>query len=79
MSERMTVITLPGAGIGAGLADYGRIPAAKMIAMMRRYAEHQKQQAEAILAACDDDFRIETHVGTHVKHRREVIQEGKTA
>lgn len=79
MSDRMTSICLPSLRRGAGLAEYGRLPVAEMIAIIRRNAEHRKAEAEAILAAADTDFRVETYVGIHVQRKREILQEGGAA
>jgi len=78
MSIRMTSIHLPGLRRGAGIGELGRVPAAEMIAIIRRSAERHKEEAEAILAAADEDFHIETYLGVSVKRNREVIQEGLT-
>jgi hypothetical protein len=77
MSDRMTAIHLPSIGRGAGRAEYGRISAGEMIAIIRRSAEIQKAEAEAILAADDADFQIETYVGLHVRRKRVVIQQAR--
>lgn len=71
MSDRYTSIKLPGM---SGIADHGRRPRAEMIELIRRHAEREKAEAEAILAATDDQFQIETYVGVHVRKGREVIQ-----
>lgn len=72
----MTGITLPGHS-GSGFQDYGRKTVPEMIAALRRIAEHQKAEAEAILAASDDDFRVSTYIGSLVERNREVMQEGR--
>ena len=77
MSERMTSIDLPGV-FNSGWADYGRKTPAEMIAYMRRHAEDKKREAEAVLAAADADFRVETYRGIYVKRDREVLQAGLT-
>lgn len=74
MSERMTSIHLPTLRNGAGLAEYGRVEPEKMIAIIRRYAERQKNEAEAILAAKDEHFQVATYVGVHVQRKYEIIQ-----
>lgn len=79
MSERMTSIHLPNLPYHAGRAEWGRVPAAEMIAIIRRSAERDKEVAEAILAAADEDFHIETYLGVNVKRNREVIQDGLTS
>lgn len=76
MSERMTGIHLPGL-FGAGFADYGRKTVPEMIAQLRAKAEQEKRDAEAILAAADDDFRVTTYVGHLVQRNREVLQPGR--
>jgi hypothetical protein len=73
-SERMTSISLPGC-VGSGLADWGRKTPAEMIAQYRAYARHLREHADAVLAAPDDAFRVETYVGEYKRHRREVLQE----
>jgi hypothetical protein len=79
MSERMTSITLPGRPTGAGLADWGRRAVPEMIAQIRAKAAHDKAEAEAILAASDEDFRVDTYTGVHVQRNREVLQPGRKA
>lgn len=79
MSDRMTAVYLPSLPRGAGRAEYGRLPASEMIAIIRRSAELQKAEAEAILAADDADFQVETYVGLHAQRRREVIQLARAA
>jgi hypothetical protein len=77
MSDRMTSVHLPGLNAGSGLADWGRKTPAEMISLIREHAAHQKQQAEAILAASDDEFRVETYVGVYVRRSKIVLQEGR--
>ncbi|MFG1429365.1 hypothetical protein [Roseixanthobacter glucoisosaccharinicivorans] len=78
MSERMTSIHLPGSRGSGGYAEYGRCEPAEMISVIRARAAHMKEEAERILSAPDDAFRVETYVGVHVQRRREILQEGKT-
>jgi len=77
MSGRLTGIDLPGLGIGTGLADWGRKTPAEMIQKYREYARRNKEVAEAILAAADDDFRIDTYVGPLAMKDYVVLQEGR--
>jgi len=79
MSERMTAIYLPSLRQGAGWAECGRRSPNEMIDIIRGQAARQKAEAEAILAAADVDFRIETYVGVHVQKQLEVLQEGGAA
>lgn len=80
MSERMTGIQLRGnKAAGPGLAEWGRKTPAEMIARYRSYAQHQLEEAQAILAAADEDFHIDTYRGVNVQRDREVIQEGRKA
>ena len=78
MGERMTSVHLPGMRHGAGVAEYGRKTPAEMVAMLRKYAEANKAEAEQILAATDEEFRVETYTGVWVQRNREVLQEGRT-
>lgn len=79
MGERMTGIELRGnKAAGPGLAEWGRKTPAEMIELYRRYAAHQLAEAQAVLAASDEDFRVETYTGVHVHRNREVLQEGRT-
>lgn len=73
MSERRTTIEL---GTVGGMSDYGRKTPAEMIATYRRYAEAQLAEAQAVLAAPDDAFRVYTHTGVHCVRHIEVLQEG---
>ena len=78
MSERMTSIDLPGVS-GSGLADWGRLTADEMIGQIRRKAACDKRIADAILAAPDEAFQVETYLGPWVQRKREVIQEGRSS
>ncbi len=73
MSERMTTIELGKVG---GFRRHGRQAPAEMIATYRRYAEAQLAEAQAVLAAPDDAFRVYTHTGVHCVRHIEVLQEG---
>ena len=77
MSDRLTAIYLPSLRRGAGRAEYGRLTVSEMIAIIRRSAELQKAEAEAILAADDADFQVETYVGVHAQRQLEVIQQAR--
>lgn len=74
----MTSVHLPGMRSGAGIAEWGRKTPAEMIEMIRSYAASNKADAERILAAADDDFKVVTYVGAHVQKNRETLQEGMT-
>lgn len=73
--ERMTSIQLPGGGpgTGGGLGEWGRKTRAEMIAIYRKWAEHQKAEAERVLAAADADFICETYLGVNVMRNRERV------
>ena len=75
MSERLTAIELRSTR-DAGLAEWGLKTAPEMISLYRAYAEKMKRDAEIILAASDDDFRVQTYLGPHSQRNRVVIQEG---
>jgi len=71
MGERMTSISLPcNKAAGPGLAEWGRKTPAEMVERYRKYANHLLAEAQAILAASDEDFYIETHTGVWVKRGR---------
>lgn len=76
MSERLTSIRLLTHRF-AGWAEWGRKTPAEMIAAIRSHAQHQLAEAQAVLAAADEDFYIDTYRGVHVQRDREVLQEGK--
>lgn len=76
MTDRLTGIHLPGCDY-AGIAEWGRCSKDDMLALIRRQAETMKRQADAILDATDDDFRITTYLGPLAMRNIEVIQEGK--
>ena len=76
MAARMTSIELPGL-FGSGLAEWGRKTPAEMIERYRSYAQSQIDLYAAILAAPDEDYRIETYRGVHVQRDTEVLQEGR--
>lgn len=73
----MTSVHLPGMRNGAGYAVYGRSSAEEMIATIRTHAQSQFDEAKEILAASDEEFRVETYLGSWVQRNKEVIQEGR--
>jgi hypothetical protein len=73
VSDRMTSVCLPGI-FGSGIADWGKKTVPEMIAMLRKYAEHERAVAEAILAASDDQFLVETYTGVYVMRNKVVLQ-----
>lgn len=75
--KRMTSIGLPGLENGDGLADWDLKTPEEMIAMLRNYAARNKATAEAILAAADEDFRVETYTGVYVQRNRTILQKGR--
>ena len=77
MSERMTGIRLRNSkAAGSGLAEWGRKTPAHMVTRYRQYANSLIAEGQAILAAADADFHVETYTGVHVNRNREVLQEG---
>lgn len=77
MSERMTGIRLRNSkAAGSGLAERGRKTPAHMVDRYRQYANSLIAEGQAILAAADADFHVETYTGVHVNRNREVLQEG---
>lgn len=75
--SRMTGIELPGnKSAGPGLAEWGRKTPEEMIRRYRAYAAAQLAEAQAILSAPDEAFRVETYTGVHVQRNKEVLQEG---
>ncbi len=77
MSEIMTCVHLLGLPSGRGFADYGRRSVPEMVAYIRRHAAEMKRDAEAILAADDEDFRVTTYRGILVQRDAKVLQQGK--
>lgn len=75
MSDRMTAVNLPGVW-GASWAEWGRAEPAYMISAIRQRAKQELEWAQKVLAAADDDFRIETYLGPHARRNLEVLQEG---
>jgi hypothetical protein len=71
----MTSIDLPGVQ-GSAIADWGQKPISAMIKLIRAKARHDKEIADAVLAAPDRAFRVETHRGIHVRRGLVVLQQG---
>lgn len=67
MGERMTSVRLRGEQTGTGWAEYGRKTRSEMIAILRERARRDRELAERILAAPDEDFLVETYVGVIVQ------------
>lgn len=79
MSDKLTSIWLPGGPYALnGLSEWGDQDAPTMIAALRRYATSMRDAAEVVLAAADDDFRIEQGRGVHRRRDTKIIQEGRT-
>lgn len=67
-AQKMTRIRLPGLSGGAGLMDYGELSHAEMVEKIRDHARHNKANADAILAAADEDFEVVILRGVHVQY-----------
>ena len=76
MSEKMTVISLPGCD-WPGFMDYGEVNAAKLIADVQKHAANEIQQLQQVVDADLKDFRIELVRGKVVQRRIKIIQSGK--
>jgi hypothetical protein len=74
MSARMTSIRLPGFS-GSAVADWGRKTVPDMIKFIRSKAEHDRVVANAILAATDWDFFVETYEGVHIRRNKVTLQD----
>lgn len=70
MSDRMTSCRAPGV---AGLANYGLLSHAEMVAQYRRYYERQKAEAEKALAVPDCDLIVETFYGPWAQRNKRVV------
>jgi hypothetical protein len=64
MSEILTSCHLKGVG---GLDEWGRLTRAEIIQKTREMARHDKEQAEKILAARDEDFECKIIRGPYVR------------
>jgi hypothetical protein len=77
VSDKYTSIQLPGLPSGAGYMDHGEVEPAALIARYRTIWEKYLEQAQAILAAKDEDFKIHVVRGVHVQHLVKEIQKGR--
>lgn len=69
MSERMTSVRLRSKKCPRlEFADRGLSERASMIEKMRKEAQIVKEQCEAVLAAADSDFIVETYTGIFARH-----------
>lgn len=69
MTEKLTRICLPGLnGPGAGLMDWGEHSYEDMRKQLRARAASMKEEAEAVLAAPDDAFKVTVVRGSIVQH-----------
>jgi hypothetical protein len=64
MSDILTSCHLKGVG---GMVDWGRLTRAEIIAKTRDMARHDKERAEKILAARDEDFDCRIIRGPRVR------------
>lgn len=77
MSEKRTVIYLPGQRGFPGIGDWGEKTVEEMVLQVRAYAAHLRKCAEVIEQAADGDFLIEVVRGVHVPKRIQLLQEGR--
>jgi len=61
----MTTIYLKGEG--GGLSDWGYKSRDEMIIQIREHAQWEKDKAEKILSAKDEDFIVEQHLNVHTR------------
>ena len=73
MSEQYTSINLNGC---CGFSDFGKKTSAEMITLYRQIAQRNKEEAEKILSAKDEDFHIEQHRGIYCQTNIKVLQNG---
>lgn len=71
MSDRMTGIRGPD---GSGIDEWGRVSRADMIRRYRAFYDRQRAQAEAALAATDDELTVETFLGPYAQKNRKVVR-----
>ena len=57
-------------------AEYGQKTVLEMVAKIRERARKDIADAQAILAAADEDFTVSTYIGVHVQRKRVVLQHG---
>lgn len=72
MTDRFTSVDVPGAG-HEGFMEAGRVAPAEMIAALREIARQDRDAAQAVLDAADDDFVVKTFRGVHVQRDSEVL------
>ncbi len=77
MSEKMTIISVPGRPNGDSFMEWGDKTASEMISAYRAYATHLRARVEAIEGMSDDDFRIAIVRGRIVQHPVRILQEGR--
>lgn len=77
MSDKMTIISVPGRPSGDSLMDCGDKTTSEMISFYRAYAARLRDRAEAIERMSDQDFRIEVVRGRVTQHPIKVLQEGR--
>lgn len=74
MSRRITSIHLPKAPGSPGVAKEGEQTVEVMIKELREYAAHLRAEAEAVEAAADHEFQIESYNGVFVQRGRRELQ-----
>lgn len=74
LSDKMTVIRLPGLRNGHGFMDYGEVPPQEIIQRLRNIHQEQLEAAQKVLAAKDEDFEIEVVRGKFVEHHIKWLQ-----
>lgn len=74
-SRQLTAIELP--GIDRGFADWGSFDPDEMIATYREQARQKLAEAQAVLDASDEDFRVITYVGPVAMNGLKVLRPGR--
>ena len=77
MSEKFTVIRVPGGNSQSAFADRGDKSVEDMISLIRSYALEQKKIAEEILGCKDEDFNVKIVRGAIVQRPIKTLQAGR--
>jgi hypothetical protein len=74
MSDRMTSARVADAPFGTlAIGEWGRRTRPEMIAKLRESAQRQKESAERVLSATDEEIIVETYLGPHSQRNLQVV------
>ena len=77
MSEKLTLIRLPGQRDFNGFQDWGVRSVSHMLDYIERHKADLRKELASLEAAKPEDFRVSVILGPHLQRHVETLQEGR--